>query len=133
MVEKYDMEKSNVVAMPLDPADQLEKSELTAEEEGHMKNLPYRQLLGSLSYLALATRCDIAYAVARLAQYAAKPNLSHWKLLKRVLRYVKGTAELGILYQKTGEPLHLYSDASFASDPNDRRSFSGTVAFLAGY
>ncbi|XP_073967102.1 uncharacterized protein [Choristoneura fumiferana] len=63
---------------------------------------PYRELIGSLMYLSVATRPDITNTVVKLAQFVSNPNLSHWKAAKRVLRYLKGTANYGLNYRKTG-------------------------------
>jgi len=97
-----------------------------------MARLPYRQLIGVLSYLAHTTRSDIANAVCILSQHCANPGLRHWTAAKRVLRYLKGTLDFGPVYRRTGQAIHFYCDASHASDASDRRSVSGVYAILAG-
>lgn len=95
-------------------------------------DLPYRELIGGLLYLAQRTRPDISFSVAKLAQFCSKFNGNHWNAAKRVLRYVKETKNYRITYQATGQPLTAYSDADWASCTKDRKSVSGYILMLAG-
>ena len=65
-------------------------------------NIPYKELLGALLWLSQGTRPDITYAVSQCAKFAQKPRMAHWWALKRILRYLKGTADYGIQYQRPG-------------------------------
>lgn len=58
----------------------------------------YRTLLGELMYLMVQTRPDLAYSVFKLAQFMSNPREEQWTALKRVLRYLQGTRELGICW-----------------------------------
>jgi hypothetical protein len=58
----------------------------------------YAHLNGRLLHLAMNTRLNIAFAVARLTQYIIKPNGQCWAVLKRLIRYLKGTRTKGIIY-----------------------------------
>jgi hypothetical protein len=60
----------------------------------------YRSIIGSLRYLT-CTRSDIAFAVGVASRFMEDPRHSHLKVVKRIFRYVKGTEDLGLLYQKT--------------------------------
>src|SRR4051794_29088649 len=55
---------------------------------------PYRQAIGSLMYIALSTRPDIATALNKAAQYSINHDESHWIAVKRIFQYLKGTANL---------------------------------------
>ena len=90
----------------------------------------YQSVVGSLMYLATCTRPDIAYAVGMLARFASKPNRSHWTAAKRVLRYLRGTDNLGILYKGESE-IQGYSDADWVGDTDDRKSTSGYFFLIA--
>ena len=68
--------------------------------EGSRSN-SFARLLGELQYLANCTRPDISFAVNRLAAYTANPSIQHVTTLKRILRYLTGTKNLGITYLKT--------------------------------
>jgi hypothetical protein len=78
-----------------------------------------------------ATRPDLMFAVNMIARFMENPVESHMMAAKRILRYVKGTLELGILYKK-GEQIDLiaYSDSDYGGDIDDRKSTSGYVFML---
>ena len=90
----------------------------------------YRTVVGSLQYLSL-TRPDISYAVNKLSQFMHQPTNDHWELVKRVLRYLCGSLDEGILIHR-GSPvsLHAYSDADWAGNKDDYSSTSAFVVYL---
>jgi hypothetical protein len=89
-------------------------------------------MIGSLLYLT-ASRQDIIFSVCLCARYQANPKESHLVALKRILKYVKSTLNLGSWYGRQTE-LNLigFTDADFAGDKLDRKSTSGTCQFLGG-
>jgi hypothetical protein len=90
----------------------------------------YRELLGSLMYLAVCSRPDIAYACSHLSQYNSNFNQSHWLAAKRILRYLKGTIHYSLCFIKSKElNLTAFADADWAND-TDRRSYTGFVVKL---
>ena len=79
-------------------------------------------------YLKVSTRPDIAFSVNNLARFNSNPQKEHWTALKRILRYLKGTTSIGILYKHDGSDKCVgYSDADWAGDPSDRKSTSGYI------
>ncbi|XP_040871218.1 secreted RxLR effector protein 161-like [Glycine max] len=90
----------------------------------------YKQIVGSLRYLCL-TRPDIAYCVGLISRFMEKPKTPHFLVAKRILRYAKGTLDLGILYpyrQKSIEgEVFGYSDSNWCGDKDDRKSTVGYV------
>ena len=110
----------------------------TTESEGEVEtNVPFRELVGSLLYLANATRPDIAHAVAKLSQRVASPTKADWIQGKRILRYLKGTKHLGLHYQHSskssqrGQGLEAYADASYGAEAG-RKSTSGVLTYIDG-
>ena len=90
----------------------------------------YRRIVGALQYVTL-TKPDIAFVVKKACQFMAKPSDVHWMAVKRILRYLKGTIHLGLHFQPAASmELQGYSDADWASCPDDRRSTSGYCVFL---
>lgn len=81
-------------------------------------NFPNRQAVGSLLYLAGATRPDIAYTVNVLSRHQVNPTENDSKMVKRVFRYLNGTRKLCLRYKGEGEEIEAYSDASFADCEN---------------
>ncbi|XP_019190817.1 PREDICTED: uncharacterized protein LOC109185294 [Ipomoea nil] len=90
----------------------------------------YRSLAGALQYLTV-TRSNLSYAVNQLCQHMQSPMVYDWVVLKRVLRYVKGTLDFGLrLRPSPHSTLHAYSDSDWAGDPADRKSTSGFAVYL---
>jgi hypothetical protein len=89
-------------------------------------------------YAAVGTRPDIAFAINRLVSFTVNPTMCHWTAAKHVLRYLKGTKNMGITYSKSESDSMIsqnnftgYSDASFTNN-YDRTSVSGYVFVSAG-
>ena len=99
-------------------------------------SIPYRQLISKLRYLVHATRPDIGHAVRHLSQFLDKYTATHWELAKHVLKYLKTTANFGLVFdgRKSDDQVVVtaYCDADFANDINGRKSVSEHVLLLAG-
>ncbi|KAI3678225.1 hypothetical protein L6452_37510 [Arctium lappa] len=90
----------------------------------------YRGMIGSLMYLT-SSRPDIMFSTCLCARYQANPKEIHLTAVKRIFRYLKGTADLGLWYPKdTTFELTAYTDADHAGCMLDRKSTSGHVQFL---
>ncbi|WKA05169.1 hypothetical protein VitviT2T_023150 [Vitis vinifera] len=90
----------------------------------------YRSVVGALQYV-IVTRPEIAYSVNKVCQYMQAPLESHWKVVKRILRYLKDTLHHGLHLRKSHTlDLVVFCDADWASDPNDRRSTSGFCVYF---
>ncbi|KAJ1694127.1 hypothetical protein LUZ63_010825 [Rhynchospora breviuscula] len=128
LIKKFGVEDSKSLDTPMGKS-----ANIDADEKGKPMDITlYRGIIGSLLYLT-ASRPDIMYAVCLCARYQANPKESHHKAVKRILRYVKGTQNLGLWYGKQTElDLVGYTDADFAGDRMDRKSTSGTCQFLGG-
>ncbi|KMQ87485.1 retrovirus-related pol polyprotein from transposon tnt 1-94 [Lasius niger] len=96
-----------------------------------MEDKPYRELVGGLIYLASATRPDLSFTASVLSRFCSRPGIAHWQLAKRVLRYIKGTMDYGITYEKNNNNMCAYVDADWRNDIDDRRSYTGNVIILA--
>jgi hypothetical protein len=71
------------------------------EEHLKMAHYPFRELRGSLQYLAVATRPDISNAVSILCQFLQKPGIQHLRATRCALLYLNGTQDLGIQYKRS--------------------------------
>src|SRR6202000_630673 len=93
----------------------------------------YQMVIGSLLYLMLGTRPDIAFAVTKLAQFAARPSEEHLNKALYICRYLRGTSNYCLTYDGTsGEGLIACTDSDWASDQDGRRSQSGYFLKMAG-
>jgi hypothetical protein len=91
----------------------------------------YRSLVGALQYLTF-TRPDISYAVQQVCLHMHDPREPHLAALKRLLRYLRGTVDYGLLHRSTSSELVVYTDADWVGCPDTRRSTSGYAVFLGG-
>jgi hypothetical protein len=90
----------------------------------------YRSTIGALQY-ATVTRPDLTFAVNKASQFMSEPTDEHWQMVKRILRYIKGTLSHGLTFQSCSHlALHAYSDADWAGCPDDRRSTTGFAVYL---
>lgn len=122
------MEECKPLTTPLSTATKLTKE----GEPVDTSIYGYSQLVGSLMYLSVCTRPDIAQAVGALARYMATPTVANWQAAKGVLRYVSGTANYGITFGGDKIDLEAYCDADYAGDIDTRRSTTGYVFILSG-
>jgi hypothetical protein len=87
ILEQFHMTDCKGASTPIETSVKLSKimSPSTEEEKYEMENVPYHQAVGSLMYLMVGTRPDIAMAVGAVSQYAANPGREHWQAMKRIL------------------------------------------------
>ncbi len=140
LLEKYGLADANPLTTPMDSnvkLDAYDKHEPEGEEDSKITH-GYAQLIGSLMYLALGTRPDIAFAVNKLAQYTSNPKALHWTAVKRIFRYLKYTKHFALTYGGDNDEdilnteLNIFCDADWANDTSDRKSISGYVVTMAG-
>lgn len=117
---KFGMLDCKPVSTPMEP-----KIKLPLEESKTCIEVPYQELIGCLMYLSVTSRPDISYACSYLSQFNSKHNEEHWQAAKRVLRYLKGTADRALVYRKSNEEITGYTDADYASDATNRKSYTG--------
>ena len=125
-MKKFVLESASSVRTPMSP-----NVKLTVDLLGKSVNPSlYRSMIGSLLYFT-ASRPDISYSVGVCARYQANPKKSHMTALKRIIKYVKTTAEFGVWYSKdTSDVLARYSNVDWAGNADDRKSTSGGCFYV---
>lgn len=126
---KYGVKKSNTILKPMDK----NSSALLRKESETIYNIPYREAIGSLLYQATCARPYIWFAVQKLAQFCQSPTRTQWYIIKRVFRYLKVSAQMGIAFGRFGikydfDTLVGYSDSDWKVLPC-RELTSGPVMF----
>ena len=89
ILERFGINKSKPVVTPMEKS----YSKIPQGNNRPAKVVPYRQAIGSLLYLMIATRLDIAFYIGKLSQYTQNPRTHDWTAVKRVLRYINGTRD----------------------------------------
>ena len=130
VLENYGMSESKAIKTPVGQSQKLRKA---AAEEDSVDQTKYQSLVGSMMYLSVCTRPDLSFAVNSLAKFSNSPTQEHWTAAKRVLRYLKGTTDLGIQFARdeTGEVLG-YTDVDWGGDPDDKKFTSGYIFTKCG-
>nr|GEZ87283.1 retrovirus-related Pol polyprotein from transposon TNT 1-94 [Tanacetum cinerariifolium] len=100
-----------------------------------MSKVPYANTVGSLMYLMVYTRPDIAYAVSIVSRYLANPGKNHWEAVKWILKYLRGTVNVGLIYE-TNRGNHKdiigFVDSDYAKDPDKGKSITGYSFLVQG-
>jgi len=133
MLSKFKMTECKSVRTPQEVGLQLSNSMCpsTVEETNEMINVPYREAVGSLIYAMLGTRPDIAQSCSEVSRYMSNPGQTHWIAVKRILRYLKGTIDNGLVFSGSNVTLSGYTDSDWGRSIDDRRSTSGYI-FMSG-
>jgi hypothetical protein len=129
LITKYGLSDAKIKSIPLSPSTKLSKDE---GEPLSTSAYDYGNLIGSLLYLSVCTRPDIAQAVGALSKYMASPTTVHWHAAIGILRYLNGTKSYGINYGGNSSEIQGYCDADYAGDIDTRRSTTGYVFTLHG-
>ena len=130
----------NANVIPMKAGSSIEMSDPENYEEANLHT--YQRLVGKLMYLSCGTRPDISFVIRQLSRHNADPRKGHLRATKRVVRYLKGTIEMGLIFGRESaerwprdpSPYGLvgYANSNFARDPKDRKSVMGYCFFLNG-
>ena len=133
LLQKFNFADCHAVSTPAEPGTQL-RPLIKDNDETLEPNLPYAQIIGSLQFAALTTRPDIAYVVNNAAQFKNHPTSANCNAVRRILKYLRGTAAYRIPLggQHASFILTAYADADYAAAVEDRKSRSGYVIFFDG-
>lgn len=130
IVKGFGLEEAKTSKIPLDSGyekNQIENKDLLPS------NAQYQKLIGCLLFVSLNSRPDISASIAILAQKISKPTKYDWNELKRVVQYLKGTANYQLyLAARDKSDLIGYADANWGESRHDRKSNSGFVFMLNG-
>lgn len=130
MLQKYDPDSSITVATPMMDSPINKRKVDESEDEWDKSSVPYRQAIGTLLYLQNGTRPDISYAVNMLSRYQSNFTRKHWLAVVRVIRYLRGTTELGLVFNPRSENIDCYVDASLGMSAEGGYSTTGFIVWL---
>ena len=123
------MNECNPTKVPMDPGMKLHQDKSGEPVDA----TEYRKVVGCLRYL-LHTRPDLAFSIGMASRFMERPTIMHMKVVKQILRYLKGTIDLGLVYTQHGgdELLVGYNDSDLVGDLVERRSTGGMAFYLNG-
>jgi hypothetical protein len=136
LLDKFSMKEAHAVSTPLIVRtlhpDQDEYGPLRTDEDILPSEYPYITAVMSMSWLAINVRPDIKFSTHLLSRQSAEPTKRHWRGVKHMLRYLNGTRDYGLLFERTFAPIQGYADAGYLSAPEKGRSQSGYVFTMGG-
>jgi histone deacetylase 1/2 len=128
ILQRVGMEACKPIGTPLSTTERLSISD--GDRLRPNDSTKYRSIVGDLQYLTL-TRPDISFSVNKVCQFLHSPTTTHWAAVKRILRYLKSTLQLGLRIRKSRSNLvSAFTDADWAGCPDDRRSTGGFAVFF---
>lgn len=138
ILEKVRMKEARTCKVPME-AGLVKVLRKNSDQATAVEIARYRSEIGSMMYIMTQTRPDLGYPIAKLSKYLSNPSSTHQKALTTAYRYLRGTADKGLVYGRNIDPkdpsttqVYGYTDSDFASDPDTRKSTSGFVFMLAG-
>ena len=134
VLKRFSMEESKRGYLPMSHGVSLSKamSPRTLGERERMTRIPYASAIGSIMYAILCTRPDVAHALSVTSRYQSNPGEEHWKAVKMILKYLRRTKDIFLIYGGGELKLEGYTDSSFQSDVDDSKSMSGYIFNLNG-
>jgi hypothetical protein len=133
-LSEYGLEDASIALCPLNPKSHLRAATSHDMAEFQKLGVSYHALIGSLNYLSVLTRPDVSYAVSVLSQHLENPGMTHFRATQQVFCYLKGTKQVGLLFQR--EPalaLNCHVDADWGNFPDTRRSVTVSLGLLCDY
>lgn len=128
ILKRFNMIECKPIRNPADTSIKLYSNMICDKNNFDMNQIPYQQAVGSLLFVAQATRPDISYAVNTVSRFNNNFKMPHWKAIKRIFRYLKQCINFKLVYSKTNlDKIIGYSDADWGSNIDNRKSCSGYV------
>ena len=130
LLKRYGLSQAKTATTPADINVKLVKNDGVSKP---VNPLNYQSMVGSLLYAAITTRSDIAQAVGAVSKFNSCPTEAHLTAVKRIFRYLNGTIDLCIKYERSADNrLVGFSDADWAGDLTDRHSTTGNLFMMSG-
>ncbi|GKF25254.1 hypothetical protein Tco_0081148 [Tanacetum coccineum] len=134
VLQAFFVDQSKPVSTPLAAHFKLDRSTIpgTDKEVKYMKTVPYSSAVGSLMYVMVCTRPNLAHAVSVVSRFMANPGKAHWKAVTWILRYLKGASNICLVYDGKGhgDGLVGYADSDYGDDLVKQRSLTCSIFTL---
>ncbi|GJX26151.1 retrotransposon protein, putative, ty1-copia subclass [Tanacetum coccineum] len=137
ILKRYKMDNSKRGHIPMQERLDLNKTQgaSTPKEVKRMQNVPYASVVGSIMYAVRCTRPDVAFAQNITSRFQQNPGESHWTAVKNILKYLRNTKDMFLVYGGNPEAelrVDCYCDAGFETDRDDTKSQTRYVFILNG-
>jgi hypothetical protein len=134
VLRHFNMHDSKPVSTPIAPHFKLSssRSPSTDPDFEYMSKVPYSSAVGSLMYAMVCSRPDLSYAMSLVSRYMTNPGKEHWNAVKWIFRYLRGTSNACLQFDRIRKGLVGYVDSDFATDLDRRRSLTSYVFTVGG-
>ena len=137
VLQRFNMLDSRPVLRPIASHFKLSSSQSpqTEDERKCMQRVPYSSAVGSLMYVMVCSRPDLAYAISMVSRFMTNPGKQHWEVLKWVLRYLKRSQNVGLMYNgkaSLSTKVEGFVDSDYAGSLDTRKSLIGYVFTMYG-
>ncbi|GJU43178.1 retrotransposon protein, putative, ty1-copia subclass [Tanacetum coccineum] len=137
ILKRFYMENSKRGTIPMQEKLKLSKSQgaSTPAEKQRMQNIPYASAIGSIMYAVRCTRPDVAFAQNMTSRFQQNPGEEHWTAVKNILKYLRNTKDMFLVYGGNMERelrVSCYTDAGYLTDADNLKSQTGYVFVLNG-
>ena len=134
LLRTFNMDAANALSAPMIGKSKTEDDPYRPSEpdEEEVEKRQYLATVGALLYLATNTRPDISFAVSVLARHSQRPTTRHWQGVKHLLRYLRGTEDLGLHFKRGPGEIVGYADSGFKTDPASGKSQTGWIFLKNG-
>ena len=130
LLERYGLSQAKPSITPADTKVKLVKDDGVSK---FVDPICCQSMVNSLLYAAITTRLDITQAVGAVSKFNSCPTEAHLTAVKRILRYLKGTINIGVRYERSADDSLIgFSDADWAGDMDDRHSTTGNLFLMSG-
>ena len=132
VLERFGMQQSKLVSTPLAAHFKISTDLLpqSKEEKEHMSHVPYASAVGNMMYAMVCTRPYISQAISVVSRYMANPSKDHWQVVRWIVRYLRGIADVGLVYDMASTNSRSvvgFVNSDYAGDFDKRRSLTGYV------
>lgn len=137
VLQRFNMNQAKVVSTPIGNHFKLSSTQCpqTEEEIREMDKIPYASAVGSIMYSMVCCRPDLAHAMSCVSRYMANPGKYHWEVVKRLLRYLRGTNGVGLSYSDQHQEKDAvigYVDSDHGRNLDNRKSLTGMIFTMFG-
>uniref|UniRef100_A0A2N9HFH0 Uncharacterized protein n=1 Tax=Fagus sylvatica TaxID=28930 RepID=A0A2N9HFH0_FAGSY len=134
VLKRFNIKHAKPVSTPLGGHFKLSKKSCPSsnKEKDNMASIPYSSAVGSLLYVMVCTRLDIAHAVGVVSRFMVNPGKEHWEEVKWIFRYLRGRSKLYLSFGNSKPVLEGYTNADMTGDLDGRKSTSGFLFTFVG-
>ena len=135
LLKKFKLQECNPVQTPC-VTNESEKKSIKRKrygfDESDLNEIPFRQAVGSLLYLASGTRPDLTFVVNKISRKQSNYTWDDWFEIKRIFRYLAGTKNLGLKFESKTNKIECFVDAFLGTNDEQGKSTSGLFLTLFG-